>query len=200
MQDLRLALNDRTIAGLKLETTVLGKLRSVARLSLATKSALFSVIGIVLVSASIIIAVLMLVERKMRNQAQARQETNMRVAWDVLRRPREPVPRDGGPADDRRSCDQQRYRGGRSRADAVGGTATVFFGDTRISTNVRKADGSRAIGTKLAQGPAYDAVFKRGKSYRGETDILGERCFTGYDPIRRASGAVISVLYVGLKQ
>ncbi|MGZ9020788.1 MAG: cache domain-containing protein [Rhodoplanes sp.] len=82
----------------------------------------------------------------------------------------------------------------------VGGTATVFFGDTRISTNVRKADGSRAIGTKLAQGPAYDAVFKRGKSYRGETDILGERCFTGYDPIRHASGAVIGVLYVGLKQ
>ncbi|MRR33870.1 methyl-accepting chemotaxis protein, partial [bacterium] len=39
--------------------------------------------------------------------------------------------------------------------DLCGGTATIFMGDLRVSTNVLKDDGSRAIGTRL-QGPAYD--------------------------------------------
>lgn len=80
-----------------------------------------------------------------------------------------------------------------------GGTATVFQGDTRVSTNVPKEDGSRAIGTKLV-GPAYDAIFKKGTSYRGETLILGSPYFTAYDPIRNAQGEIIGVLYVGVKK
>lgn len=47
--------------------------------------------------------------------------------------------------------------------EIFGGTATIFMGDTRISTNVLKADGSRAVGTKL-QGAAYDAIFKEGEA------------------------------------
>ncbi|WP_284694427.1 methyl-accepting chemotaxis protein [Rhodoplanes serenus] len=82
----------------------------------------------------------------------------------------------------------------------VGGTATIFRNDTRVSTNIKTAQGNRAIGTKLAQGPAYDAVLKRGVSYRGEADILGEPYFTAYDPIKDASGTTVGVLYVGLKQ
>jgi len=37
--------------------------------------------------------------------------------------------------------------------ELCGGTATVFMGDTRVSTNVVDAAGKRAVGTKL-QGPA----------------------------------------------
>lgn len=62
-------------------------------------------------------------------------------------------------------------------------TATIFLGDIRISTNVLLPDGTRAIGTKL-EGPAYDAIFKQGKSYRGETLILGVPYLTAYDPIK----------------
>jgi two-component system NtrC family sensor kinase len=79
-----------------------------------------------------------------------------------------------------------------------GGTATVFMGDTRIATNVLLENGQRAIGTKLA-GPAYDAVFKEGKSYRGSAPILGIPYFTAYDPIRDKNGTIIGVLYVGIK-
>src|SRR5258708_2146061 len=57
----------------------------------------------------------------------------------------------------------------------AGGTATVFMGDERVATNVMKPDGSRAVGTKLAPGPAYDTALKDGKTYSGEADILGER-------------------------
>jgi methyl-accepting chemotaxis protein len=80
-----------------------------------------------------------------------------------------------------------------------GGTATVFMGDTRVSTNVTKPDGSRAVGTKL-QGPAYEAIFKAEKPFRGETKILGTPYFTAYDPIKNSSGETIGVLYVGVKK
>ncbi len=45
----------------------------------------------------------------------------------------------------------------------VNGVATIFMGDTRVATNVKKDDGSRAVGTKLAKNAAYEAVFA-GKS------------------------------------
>jgi len=80
-----------------------------------------------------------------------------------------------------------------------GGTATVFMGDTRVSTNVLKANGTRAVGTKLV-GPAYDSVFKKGKAYRGEALVLGIPYMTAYDPIRNSTGEIIGVLYAGVKK
>ncbi|GFO58660.1 hypothetical protein GMST_09850 [Geomonas silvestris] len=83
-------------------------------------------------------------------------------------------------------------------AEICGGTATIFMHEVRVATNVVKADGNRALGTKL-QGPAYDAVFGKGTSYRGVAPILDVPYFTAYDPIRDASGKVIGALYVGVK-
>jgi hypothetical protein len=82
----------------------------------------------------------------------------------------------------------------------VGGTATIFVksGDefVRVATNVKKDDGSRAIGTVLdPKGKAIAAIAK-GESYFGEADILGKPYVTGYEPIRDASN-VIGVYYVG---
>ena len=81
--------------------------------------------------------------------------------------------------------------------DFFGGTATIFMKDERISTNVMKDDGSRAVGTKL-KGPAYDAVIKNGVPYRGEATILGKEYFSAYDPIKNKAGETIGVLYVGV--
>jgi Methyl-accepting chemotaxis protein len=127
-----------------------------------------------------------------------RQETNMRVAWDVLRQYGHDIEiRDG-----------RLFAGERALNDffepvdrvkqLVGGTATVFMGDTRVTTNVQKSDGSRAVGTKLAAGPVHDAVLSRGESYRGQADILGTSFYTAYDPIRNRTGQVVGVLYVGV--
>jgi hypothetical protein len=82
-----------------------------------------------------------------------------------------------------------------------GGTATIFVksGDefVRVATNVKKDDGSRAIGTVLdPKGKAIAAIAK-GESYFGEADILGKPYTTGYEPIRNASNTVIGVYYVG---
>jgi methyl-accepting chemotaxis protein len=81
---------------------------------------------------------------------------------------------------------------------ALGGTATVFLMDERISTNVQKPDGSRALGTKLTPGPVYDRVLKEERSYRGEAEILGEPYITVYEPIM-SDGEVIGILYAGTK-
>jgi PAS domain S-box-containing protein len=80
-----------------------------------------------------------------------------------------------------------------------GGTATIFMGDTRVSTNVLQDDGSRAVGTRL-DGDVYDAIFTKGSPYRGEAVILGKPYFTAYDPIRNPRGETIGVLYVGVKK
>ena len=124
----------------------------------------------------------------------------MRVAWDVLHQ----YGKDLRVQDGVLWADQTRLNGLVDPVDRikrlVGGTATLFMGDTRVTTNVVKADGTRAVGTKLAKGPVYDAVLLNGKSFRGEADILGVSYFTAYDPVLDASGKVIGVLYVGIPQ
>jgi Cache 3/Cache 2 fusion domain len=82
-----------------------------------------------------------------------------------------------------------------------GGTATIFVktGDefVRVATNVKKDDGSRAIGTVLdPKGKAFAAIGK-GESYFGEADILGKPFITGYEPIHDATHNIIGIYYVG---
>ena len=139
-----------------------------------------------------------LLTRDAEARAAERQETNMRVAWDVLA--------DYG--DGFSTRDGKLYVGSTPMNDftapvdriktLVGGTATVFMGDQRVTTNVVKDDGSRAVGTKLKPGPVFDAVLKNGKPYRGQADILGKPYFVAYDPIKTAAGQTIGVLYVGI--
>jgi methyl-accepting chemotaxis protein len=83
------------------------------------------------------------------------------------------------------------------------GTATLFSKDgprfVRIATNVKKADGSRAVGTELSTTTkAYEAV-THGQSFYGVVDILGSAYFTGYEPLLSKSGEVIGIAYVGYK-
>ena len=85
--------------------------------------------------------------------------------------------------------------------ELMGGTATIFMrqGDNflRITTNVPKAGGGRAIGTLLDPKGRAIAQILKGASFRGVVDILGKPYITGYDPILDSSGAVIGIYYVG---
>ena len=78
-----------------------------------------------------------------------------------------------------------------------GGVATVFMKDVRVTTNLTSPDGSRANGSKL-QGPAYDAVIKRGQSYQGEVVLNGKTYFSAYDPLKNNQGEVIGAVSVAL--
>jgi two-component system NtrC family sensor kinase len=76
------------------------------------------------------------------------------------------------------------------------GTATIFQDDVRISTNVRNADGSRAITTRVSAEVA-DAVLKRGDTWRGRAFVVNDWYISAYAPIRNLSGNIIGMLYVG---
>ncbi|MGA9364822.1 MAG: cache domain-containing protein [Bacteroidota bacterium] len=80
------------------------------------------------------------------------------------------------------------------------GTATIFQGDLRISTNVKSEDGSRAIGTLVSE-EVYDNVLKEGNRWVGEAFVVNATYLAAYEPIRDPMNKTIGILYVGvLKQ
>ena len=83
----------------------------------------------------------------------------------------------------------------------MGGTATVFVkhGENfvRVATNVKKADGSRAIGTLLDPQGAVIRKIRNNQAYYGEANILGKNYVTAYEPIRDAANEVVGIYYVG---
>jgi methyl-accepting chemotaxis protein len=83
----------------------------------------------------------------------------------------------------------------------AGGTATLFVrrGEdfVRVSTNVMKSDGSRAIGTPLDPKGKAIAALREGRPFHGVVDILGEAYFTAYEPMRAQDGSMIGIWYVG---
>ncbi|MFN3536689.1 MAG: methyl-accepting chemotaxis protein [Brevundimonas sp.] len=167
-------------------------------LSLSAKVTLLTVVGLIVLGLSLTLTASHLMTREAEARALERQETNMRVAWEVL----------SGYGDTFAIRGETMYAGDAALNDnfepvdriktLVGGTATVFQNDVRITTNVERPEGGRAVGTQLARGPVWDAVLRDGRPYRGEADILGTPFFVAYDPILNAAGEVIGVLYVGI--
>lgn len=83
--------------------------------------------------------------------------------------------------------------------EQTGALVTIFQYDTRVSTNVKKADGSRAVGTKVAPYVA-ETVLKNGKVYTGEADVVGKKCQTTYIPIKDQKGDIIGIWFAGLEK
>ncbi|KRE09034.1 hypothetical protein ASE61_05740, partial [Bosea sp. Root670] len=170
------------------------------RLPIATRLAILAVLIVgVAVAASVAVS-LRAAEKAMRERAQSSLTVNINLLRDILLAKGEPR-FEGG----KLIFGSESVNGNFAAVDKVkelsGGTATVFMGDTRVTTNVMKPDGTRAVGTKLAQGPAHDAVFKEKRTYSGAADILGVPYFTIYEPIiQKSDGNVIGILYVGIKQ
>ncbi len=78
----------------------------------------------------------------------------------------------------------------------TGNNATIFLGDTRISTNVTKDDGTRAVGTKVSPQVA-ETVLKKGENYYGEAVVVDNKYQTAYKPLKDAQGSIVGMLYVG---
>lgn len=77
------------------------------------------------------------------------------------------------------------------------GTATIFQGDLRISTNVRESGGSRAIRTRVSED-VYDAVLIREEKWIDRAFVVNAMYITAYEPIYDIDGNVIGILYVGM--
>lgn len=68
----------------------------------------------------------------------------------------------------------------------------------RISSTLKKQDGTPAIGTMLGENhPAYVSLL-RGNNYEGMAELFGKSYFTKYHPVLDKDGLVIAVLFIGL--
>lgn len=77
------------------------------------------------------------------------------------------------------------------------GTATIFQGDLRISTNVMTSGGERAVGTRIASD-VYERVLIKGRPWVERAFVVNDWYITAYEPIKNISGEIIGVLYVGI--
>lgn len=82
-------------------------------------------------------------------------------------------------------------------------TATIFQkidrGYLRISTNVKKEDGSRAVGTYIPNDSPVIQTIENGQTYQGRAFVVNDWYLTAYEPIR-VNGEIKGILYVGVRE
>jgi two-component system NtrC family sensor kinase len=77
------------------------------------------------------------------------------------------------------------------------GTATIFLGDLRISTNVIDKEGNRAIGTRAMQ-EVQERVLGKGVPWIQRAFVVDDWYITAYEPIRDVQDQIVGMLYVGM--
>jgi two-component system NtrC family sensor kinase len=79
------------------------------------------------------------------------------------------------------------------------GTATIFLGDLRISTNVMDREGNRAIGTRASR-EVYEQVLGKGLPWIQRAFVVDDWYITAYEPIRDVQDKIVGILYVGIME
>jgi len=77
------------------------------------------------------------------------------------------------------------------------GTATIFFNDIRISTNVLTPDEKRAIGTRVST-EVKEQVLTEGKRWTDRAFVVSDWYITAYEPLVDIFGERVGMLYVGV--
>jgi two-component system NtrC family sensor kinase len=77
------------------------------------------------------------------------------------------------------------------------GTATIFLGDLRISTNVMDREGNRAIGTR-AMREVQEQVLGKGLPWIQRAFVVDDWYITAYEPIQDIQDKIVGMLYVGM--
>jgi len=81
----------------------------------------------------------------------------------------------------------------------TGDAVTIFQGNTRVATTVKKEDGQRAVGTKVS--PQVEAKTLVGSTtYIGEAPVVGVMHQTIYEPIKNSRGETIGMWFVGVSE
>jgi two-component system NtrC family sensor kinase len=88
------------------------------------------------------------------------------------------------------------FKGERYKGREIG-TATIFQHDLRISTNVKRENGERAIGTRVSQ-EVNQAVLKEGMPWIHRAFVVNDWYISAYEPIKNIDGEIIGILYVGM--
>jgi methyl-accepting chemotaxis protein len=182
---------------------------AVTNVKLTTKTMVLTIALIIVAAAACAAAAIFAIQSEIRQQVVERQAASLRIAADILGEtyPQLQVTRKGLEVE-RLAIDGIPEFTDHEMIDRVGyltgETATVFVWDEeskdfwRRTTNIKKDDGSRAVGTQLGQNGAVYPVVTKGETYYGEAIILGKAYYTAYAPIFSLEGNVIGILYVGV--
>ena len=85
----------------------------------------------------------------------------------------------------------------------VGGTITIFqkidSGYVRLSTNVLKSDGARAVGTYIPGDSPVVRTIEKGETYIGRAFVVNDWYITAYEPLIY-NNEIVGMLYVGDKE
>ena len=169
-------------------------------------AALLIVLTIVAVSGAGLLTVVNQIEQQVLN----RQETSLRVLVQALRDAGHEVSveKDAGGAINSVIMPEIPAFTDHAMIDTVGEvtgeTATIFAWEPenrdfrRMTTNIIKPDGKRAVGTVLGNASAAYAPTTSGTVFKGEAVILGSEYYTIYAPIKTPAGSTIGIAYVGV--
>ncbi|WP_341705533.1 Cache 3/Cache 2 fusion domain-containing protein, partial [Ferrovibrio sp.] len=179
------------------------------RLGLVAKITLISVTLILLTAVAVGGAAILEIRADVAAAVIQRQNASLRTAAVLLRKayPDTQFAVDGSGRVTRLSMKEIPEFTGHEMIDEIGlvtgETATVFRWEAdkqdfiRKTTNIKKDDGSRAVGTPLGKASAAYAPVVAGRTFLGEAKILGKDYYTVYQPILDPGGKAIGILYAG---
>ena len=178
------------------------------KLSLGTKAVLLAAVLVILAAASVVFAAYQTLSGSFEERARANVEVNLRtlslafaeafpeakVTLDhenvaQVEMPAMPTFKDHTIVD--------------RAVSYVGGNATIFVRDpqtdqfVRRTTNLKKENGDRAVGTQLAADHPGQAILRRGEAYKGPAMLFGTKYYTVYQPVFDSGHKTIGIIYVG---
>ena len=167
-----------------------------SRLSFNQKLVALNIVGTIVSCAAIVFAALYFVTDDLKRQEIARQSMNMRVALDMLNPTKAPYKL----VDGRLALGDRMLEGSFDHVDriseALGVVVTLLRENVRVATTLKKADGSRPVGSEIDRD-LYGRVM-RGESFLGEYPVLGVPYLVSYTPLKDAGGKVVGALAVGI--
>lgn len=84
-------------------------------------------------------------------------------------------------------------------SELTGSSSTIFLGNKRVATTIKKHDGQRAVGTHASE-EVSKRVLNQGKEYIGEAEVVGQTYQTAYKPIYDDNGNIVGMFYVGISK
>ncbi|WP_170291809.1 methyl-accepting chemotaxis protein [Heliobacterium mobile] len=169
--------------------------------SIRTKIILGLMTSILIISLSIIVITYFSSKEYLIKSAQEKLESDLQLGYAYLDQ-KYPGPWEIKQGDLYKG--NEKINGNFSIVDEIGtmtggDTVTLFQGETRVATNVKNEDGSRAVGTKVSETVAQ-RIFEQKQRYLGRANVVGNWNQTAYEPITNAKGETIGIWYVGVPE
>ncbi|WP_448206112.1 methyl-accepting chemotaxis protein [Azospirillum sp. sgz302134] len=171
--------------------------RFFSRLTFNQKLVALNIIGTLISCAVTVFVALYFVAGDLKRQEIERQDTNTRVATEIINPKNEPFQLANGKLSVGGVNLEENFTAVDRVKAALGINVSIFRDNTRIATTLISKDGSRAVGSKMPDD-VYQRVITRGESFRGEYPVLGVNYLVSYVALKDSAGKTIGAIAVGM--